>query len=242
VLLTGCGGSARYPTLVEAAANNDKNSFKKHLSADPDILEMTDAAGWTPLLHSIKNGNVDFVKDLLKFGANPDNGGASGETPLTMVILYNGDASESILELLLENGAAINLGNREGETPLHTAVWRGSPALVKDLLKSKAHPNQPNKCGETPLHRAAMQTEDKALDILLVLLKAKADPNKQDNRGKTTLITALENPSEDSEKIIAELVGDPGRPPVVNLVGENEKKRLAPWEKPISPTTTAHPP
>ena len=54
------------------------------------------------------------------------------------------------LKELIKSGANVNAVDGEGNTPLHVAVYKGSPRTVQFLLRHGADPSIRNKRGETP--------------------------------------------------------------------------------------------
>lgn len=69
--------------------------------------------GQFPLHLAIENGNEEFVKILLRFGANPNVADKNGVTPLH--ISYSYDSLGAIAELLIANGADLNLRDNLGK-------------------------------------------------------------------------------------------------------------------------------
>lgn len=69
----------------------------------------------------------------------------------------------SSLLIMIEKGAALNVQDESGETPLHRAILNQALGfkLMKFLIAKGASVNIPRKNGETPLHFAVrMQKED----------------------------------------------------------------------------------
>lgn len=64
---------------------------------------------------------------------------------------FTPDRYQTILAILIDNGADVNAVNKAGDTPLHLAVKMDSDALVKILIE-RASVNEKNTWGETPLH------------------------------------------------------------------------------------------
>jgi ankyrin repeat protein len=69
-------------------------------------------------------------------------------------------AYRTIVELLLANGADVNVKNRKGDTALHFTAYGGDKYIVKLLLANGADVNVKNKNGETALDLAEFMASD----------------------------------------------------------------------------------
>jgi ankyrin repeat protein len=65
-------------------------------------------------------------------------GSAIATTPGVAQPSDDEDNVMTLVRLLLEHGADPNATRRDGMTPLHTAAWRGLPAVVQELLDAGA--------------------------------------------------------------------------------------------------------
>jgi len=75
------------------------------------------------------------------------------------------------VQLLLHNGANVNLVNLDNKTPLHEAVFLGHEEICRLLIDAGANINVVDCRGLTPLHLAA-QRNFKSIAILLLNLGA----------------------------------------------------------------------
>ena len=91
-----------------------------------------------------------------------------------------------IMQLLVDNGAQIDVRDDEDKTPLFDAVYTGSRDIVQLLLKSGADPNARDDNGQTPLHAATTGCRD----VVQLLFDYGADPNARDDKGRTPLHAA----------------------------------------------------
>ena len=81
-------------------------------------------------------------------------------------------------------GCKINVGNDDGETPLHSGVDGNNVADVKLLLKKNAEVNIQNSFGNTPLH---ISTLEGLCDISQLFIDCGCNKNLTNREGKTPL-------------------------------------------------------
>jgi ankyrin repeat protein len=71
------------------------------------------------------------------------------------------------VKLLLERGVDPNTQDKDGDTPLHKAAYKGYVDVVKLLLEHGADPNIKNKSGITPLYWAVFRGHVEVVKLLL---------------------------------------------------------------------------
>ena len=109
-------------------------------------------------------------------------------TPLHATAQYG---YTTIMELLLENGATVDIRNTDdGWTPLHNAAAGGKVKSIELLLKNGADINVKSFIGETPLHFAASQGRKEAV---VSLVTNGASLVARDDNGKTAHEIAIVN-------------------------------------------------
>ena len=128
----------------------------------------------TPLSQACTNGSAEFVRLLLKSGANPNTAIATGETPLmTCAKTGNVDA----VRLLIEYGAAVNAKEpAQNQTALMWAAAERHPDVVSALIEAHADLKAHTKDGFTAIHFAARVGD---LESVKLLLAAGVDVNIQ---------------------------------------------------------------
>ncbi len=151
-------------------------------------LSLTAAAVATPVaaqrmsdsyefLKAVKDANGNKVTEMLdKPGSTIVNTkeGSTGDTALH-IVTRRGDGA--YVRFLISRGAAINVQDARGNTPLLLAVNGSCQDCIDTLLARRANVNLGNASGETPLIRA-VQLRNLALAELL--LKAGANPDQAD--------------------------------------------------------------
>jgi ankyrin repeat protein len=120
--------------------DNNLREINQIIAENPILLDISDETGDRPLYELCFNGfppNVDYIKLLLKSGANPNSTSTTyGFTPL-LGLLLNQSSSPEALELLIQYGAEINLIT-SGETYLEYVADQGNIEYVKIFLKNGA--------------------------------------------------------------------------------------------------------
>ena len=81
-----------------------------------------------------------------------------------------------IAEVLIQNGAQVNVTSSLGRTPIHFAAYKGHVGPVRVLLEHGADIHKRGLDGRTPLHDAALMGHT---DIAFALLEHGADPDLQ---------------------------------------------------------------
>jgi hypothetical protein len=135
-------------------------------------LDVRGRFGRNPLHGAAYSGNFEVVRKLIEYCGNPayinareQNG---GETPLYWA---SGGPSRnfqggSVIRLLLEHGADINVQTDAGLTPLYRASSYGLLEVVRLLLEHGAEVEVKNKYGKTALQEAAERGHDEVVELL----------------------------------------------------------------------------
>jgi len=100
------------------------------------------------------------------------------ELPLHKVVQWG---NTQLVELLIKNGAGVNVGDEDGISALHVAAREGQVSICEVLIKAGADVNLKDKNEQTPLHLAAAagQTE-----VVSLLMRHNADPALLNKDGK----------------------------------------------------------
>ncbi|KAK6645216.1 hypothetical protein RUM43_001492 [Polyplax serrata] len=156
--------------------------------------------GLNALHLAAKDGHVEIVEELIKRGAIIDAATKKGSTSLHIASLgkcYNcticftgrvmscwwpqekneHSRMESVVRLLVERGAKVNVQSQNGFSPLYMAAQENHDGVVKYLLSKGASQTLATEDGFTPLAVAMQQGHDKVVTVLL----------ENDTRGKVRL-------------------------------------------------------
>jgi ankyrin repeat protein len=145
--------------------------------------------------------NLNEIRELLTTNFMINKEYEDNKTPLHIA------ASNGCIELtklLIEKGAAINVKDKNGNTPLIYATFETG----KILLKNGADVNIQNNSGHSALYVAA-DTKNQPPDFIKLLLDYGADINIQDKMGKTPLMDACSEGPIENVKVLLERGADP---------------------------------
>ncbi|BDI28665.1 hypothetical protein CCAX7_007160 [Capsulimonas corticalis] len=135
-----------------------------------------------------------LVRALLAHGADPNIRDASGCTALHW--LGRRKPLETT-QLLLDAGAAVDVKDDQGWTPLMRAIWCGKPDHVRLLLDHGADIHHVNAQGQSGLGLLAGWGWHHGVEVQTILLDLGLDVNTQDNEGTTPLMCATRYGHED---------------------------------------------
>jgi|UniRef100_A0A6C0GZF5 ankyrin repeat protein len=151
-------------------------------------MDIIDNDGKTLLYYAIKFNYIKLVEKLLSINyiGFPiiDLKDKNKYYPIHHAILFN---NQSILEILINNKADINIKDSFGNTPLFIAIKQKNFKIIKYLLSNKKiNINITNDIGETALHIACNYEQESIVDLLLQ--NKDLDINLQDFQNKFTPI------------------------------------------------------
>ncbi|XBS70555.1 ankyrin repeat domain-containing protein [Acerihabitans sp. KWT182] len=153
--------------------------------------------GVTPLMRvALTTNDIKHVKSLLRKRANLDQQDKGGNTVLMWVVkslfrLKNETRCEmklSILDLLLNRGADVNLADNEGYTPMMIAAMGNDEKSFAKLVNKKAMVELTNQNGETALHLAIKYNA--STTIINSLNSFYQKMNVRDNNGHSPFMIA----------------------------------------------------
>ena len=156
------------------------------------------------LIQASKRDDTQIVEDLIKSGANVDSiwtgverrsawgnwmGGGSFRsseftwivTPLHNAILHDRGNKHGVkvAKTILDNGADIEIKNKEGSTPLHRAVTHASVTMIELLISRGADIDAKNNDGLTPLDSARLEANMESSSLGSVATNVNIEPRQQ---------------------------------------------------------------
>jgi hypothetical protein len=170
VALAGCAYSREkvlkddFFRAVKAGRTEVVRAF---LRRDPFLVVSRDDFGYTPLLLAVSCERDKMVGCLLKAQSDVNAQSACGDTALLWAVELDEGTGFLILEQLLEAGAAVNVQNRAGFTPLMVAALRNKRDIVARLLQAGADPALQTKHQRTALDLTCCERIKSLLRIAL---------------------------------------------------------------------------
>ena len=144
-----------------------------------------------------------LIKELLNRGADPDKGCEEDESDETVLHLAVVNENASVVEVLLKNGANVDVKDSVGNTPLLNAIsFSGSsPKITTFLIEHGADVHVVDTDKKTCLHLAMENDNDK---LVVTLLKCGVSVRAEDKNGWTPLHEAAYYGSGKSAKVLVD--------------------------------------
>ena len=149
--------------FLDACRRGDTGDVSKMCALFPDLINAQDGKGFTPLIISVYNNQMDVVVQLLQAGALPDLQDSAGNTAL-MGASYKG--YKDLVPVLIEAGADVNLRNGQGAPALTFAATFGQLEIASQLLHAGADTSLQDSRGKTPLDHAVLQENAAMIDLI----------------------------------------------------------------------------
>ncbi|MDD3895287.1 MAG: ankyrin repeat domain-containing protein [Syntrophomonadaceae bacterium] len=100
------------------------------------------------LFDTVKNNDIDEVKEVLSLGADVNTSDSSDWTVLMEACWWG---YPDIVRLLIEHGAKTDLKDRNGYTALMKAAWDGNTDIAELLIEAGADINIKDNNGQTAI-------------------------------------------------------------------------------------------
>lgn len=132
----------------------------------------------TPLGWAALENSVGAARLLIEYGENANEQSSSNNSSILGLACATMDASIEMIQLLVENGANIELSNNQNFTPLMIAISHRQTEIAKYLISKGANVNAKTNLGKhTPLDYACLNNN---LAMVEILLMKGANPNIRD--------------------------------------------------------------
>ncbi|MBE7175246.1 MAG: ankyrin repeat domain-containing protein [Mucilaginibacter polytrichastri] len=140
---------AKNLSIHEAAATGNTAALEHLLNAKPALIDTYSPDGFTPLGLAAYFGQERSVAFLLVKKADPNKSSTNGfhVCPVHSAVAGN---YLTILALLLDAGAQVNVVQQSGITPLHLAARNGNIEMIVGLLEEGAEVNIRMEGGKLP--------------------------------------------------------------------------------------------
>ncbi|KAF5876996.1 putative ankyrin repeat protein [Botrytis fragariae] len=180
-------------------------------------LELLLSAGADPCTRNFDDGTLlhractelsstDLAKQLLAFGANPNQARISdGVTPLHCVVVNRQKPAE-LIELLVKHGADINAQDINGDTTLHHACRSRSikPGnLIPTILSFEPDVNIQNNLDETCLHNIYSDLDP---ELIGAIIDTDMNIELYDRKGMSVLLRAVTRYPYSNIKVVEALL------------------------------------
>lgn len=162
-----------------------------------------DETGRPLLMNAVAADQVETVEFLLLRGADPDQLGDNTAGSFSLgIAAFRGKVR--IVNLLLQNGANINVTNKSGLSALELAALGGQLEILKILISQKAELYN-STTGLSVIHSAAVSNNPL---VLTEILKYNLDINSTDKEGWTPLLAAVSTGLIENVKILLDAGAD----------------------------------
>ncbi|XP_042910687.1 inversin isoform X1 [Parasteatoda tepidariorum] len=197
------------PLPIHIASSSGNKNFLKRLidTVAPEVLEIKNECGKTPLMLAVIHHHFECVNLLLKAAVHVDNSDSLGQTALHIA---TNKGFHRCVKLLLSYDASYQLKDFSGITPLHLAAINPNSKCLSAVLKvlKPGESDIQDSSKKTALHWCSAWAN--ASHVGMLLLKD-ANICIPDDQGKTPLHWAATNPTSsalDCVKILLEKEGN----------------------------------
>lgn len=187
--VSGVNNHGRKPNLysVDGIINGTELLVPARSPADlqqqtHNVRNLRDGGGNTPIAWAVRLGNLQALKSLLEWGADPNITNNQSQSPLHVACVVEPDLT--IVRTLLVAGANPNAPDADGMTPFLYACSMGALALVQLLLEENIDMSASDSRHMGALHLSAARGHAQVLEMVL---SSAVDVNAKDILGWTPL-------------------------------------------------------
>ncbi|KAM9515971.1 DNA-binding protein RFXANK isoform 1-T1 [Guaruba guarouba] len=150
-------------SIHQLAAQGELSQLKEHLRKGENLVNKPDERGFTPLIWAAAFGEIETVRHLLEWGADPHALAKERESALSLASM---GGYTDIVTLLLERNVDINIYDWNGGTPLLYAVRGNHVKCVEALLARGADLTEEADSGYTPMDLAVALGHKKVQQVM----------------------------------------------------------------------------
>ena len=153
---------------------------KRQIENQPKLIDSVDANGSTALINAAERGNLEFVKLLCEFGANPDAVNHRGVTPMDAASHagpWKEQPASDVVACLIKAGATLTF-------------WKKAALGLQDELEVEIKAGMRDQYDEQGHPALFYAAKNNHLGCVNVLLMAGTDPAIVCDDGQTALSTA----------------------------------------------------
>ena len=162
LILFGYSQGYSQSDIFDASRRGQLDQVNKIYSQDPNVINLINAEGYSPLILACYHGNEEVVKFLINKVDNINRTSNYG-TPL-MAAVVKGDIK--IIEMLLSKNADTTIADVNGTTAMHYAVMFKNYEAVKLLIEANADLKIKDNRGQSALDYAAIYNDKKLNNLL----------------------------------------------------------------------------
>jgi ankyrin repeat protein len=178
--------------LIEAIMYQEFDKAKDLIKNGADINYQDESSGSNALMLACQYNFIDMAKFLIENNADLNLSDKNGKTAL----MISAGVSEDLFNLLLSNGADLEMKANDGTTVFTQACMgvlreKVTISFVQTLIDKGANVDEAPSSGRSEGYtRLMMAARNKQPDLVKLLAKNGADVNKMSKDGKTALILA----------------------------------------------------
>ncbi|XP_074834337.1 DNA-binding protein RFXANK isoform X2 [Carettochelys insculpta] len=150
-------------SIHQLAAQGELSQLKEYLRKGENLVNKPDERGFTPLIWASAFGEIETVRHLLDWGADPHVLAKERESALS---LASTGGYTDIVIMLLERDVDINIYDWNGGTPLLYAVRGNHVKCVEALLARGADLTTEADSGYTPMDLAVALGHKKVQQVI----------------------------------------------------------------------------
>nr|XP_009483720.1 PREDICTED: DNA-binding protein RFXANK [Pelecanus crispus] len=150
-------------SIHQLAAQGELSQLKEHLQKGENLVNKPDERGFTPLIWAAAFGEIETVRHLLEWGADPHVLAKERESALSLASM---GGYTDIVIMLLERNVDINIYDWNGGTPLLYAVRGNHVKCVEALLARGADLTMEADSGYTPMDLAVALGHKKVQQVI----------------------------------------------------------------------------